>query len=155
MQNEIVQHYHWMTNSQFANMLALANALPGPIATKIAAFTGYGVGGWLGLVVATAATVLPSAMAVVLLLRLLNRYRQSRPVKGMTALVQPVIAVLMVVLTWQIGRDSVSGVGWIQSMCIAAVAWWAMERRKVHPALVIVAAFIYGGLILPHLPRLA
>ncbi|MCL6547345.1 MAG: chromate transporter [Alicyclobacillus sp.] len=153
MQNEIVQQYHWMSNGQFANMLALANALPGPIATKIAAFTGYGVGGWVGLVVAMVATVVPSAVAVVVLLRLLNRYRQSLAVKGMTVLVQPVIAVLMVVLTWQIGRDSVTGIGWIQSLAIALVAWWAMERRKIHPALVIVATFIYGGAVLPHLPH--
>lgn len=37
---EIVNHFHWMTNEGFSNMLALANALPGPIATKIAAYVG-------------------------------------------------------------------------------------------------------------------
>jgi chromate transporter len=150
MQQEIVNHYHWQTNAEFANMLALANALPGPIATKIATFIGFQVSGWVGVLIALLATVVPSAFALVLLLKLLNRYRQSLVVKGMTLLVQPVIAILMVLLTWQIGRTSVRGIGVVQSLVIAAVALWAMEKRRIHPALVIVAAFVYGGLVLPH-----
>lgn len=31
---EVVQHFHWLSKEEFSNMLALANALPGPIATK-------------------------------------------------------------------------------------------------------------------------
>ncbi|GAA3318633.1 hypothetical protein GCM10020331_022220 [Ectobacillus funiculus] len=34
MYAEIVTHHHWLTNTEFSNMLALGNALPGPIATK-------------------------------------------------------------------------------------------------------------------------
>ncbi|MBW7458094.1 chromate transporter, partial [Paenibacillus sepulcri] len=41
MYQEIVTHYGWLTDPQFSNMLALGNALPGPIATKIAAYVGY------------------------------------------------------------------------------------------------------------------
>ena len=149
MQAQIVQHYQWMNNAQFANLLALGNALPGPIATKIAAYTGYDVGGWVGWLVATVGTIVPSAVALILLLRLLNRFRTSKVVKGMTILVQPVIAVLMLALTWEIGRDSVAHLGWIQAIVIALIALWAMERRKIHPALVIVAAFVYGGVVLP------
>lgn len=49
MYEEIVNHYKWLTNAEFSNMLALGNALPGPIATKIAAYVGYDVYGWWGL----------------------------------------------------------------------------------------------------------
>jgi chromate transporter len=153
MQDQVVQHYHWMSNTQFAHMLALANALPGPIATKIAAFVGYEIGGWPGLLIATVATVVPSAVAVVILLRLLNRYRQSQPVRGMTLFVQPVISVLMVLLTWKIARDSVHEIGWLWSLSIAVVAWWALDRRRIHPALVIVATFVFGGIVLPYYGR--
>ncbi len=38
MFEEVVNRYSWLSNDQFSNMLALANALPGPIATKIAAY---------------------------------------------------------------------------------------------------------------------
>jgi chromate transporter len=151
MQQEIVNHYHWETNAQFANVLALANALPGPISTKIATFVGYQVASWLGVLVALLATVLPSAIALVFLLKLLHKYRQSLAVKGMTLLVQPVIAILMVLLTWEIGQSAIHGIGILQSLVIGGVALLALTKWKIHPAFVIVGAFIYGGLVLPHL----
>ncbi|MFK2825509.1 chromate transporter [Bacillus sp. B190/17] len=150
MQKEVVDHYGWMTNAQFVDMLAVANALPGPIATKIAAFAGYQQAGWLGLTVATIATVAPSAIALVILLKVLNHFKQSSTVKGMTLLVQPVIAVMMITLTWEFCRVSFDSIGYWQSLFIAALALLAMTKWKVHPALVIVLAFIYGGLVLPH-----
>lgn len=148
MYKEIVTNHGWLNDVEFSNMLALGNALPGPIATKIAAFVGYGVTGWLGFILAIAATVVPSAMALIWLLNLLQKYRSSPVVKGMTLLVQPVIAIMMLVLTWQIGKSSVLSIGYLQFFGIAAVAFWAMNKRKIHPALVIVAAFAYGGLVL-------
>jgi chromate transporter len=147
MEAQIVETYHWLTETQFMHVLALANALPGPIATKIATYVGYGSGGWMGMLLANAATIVPSAVAVVLLLQLLNRYRQSDVVRGMTLLVQPVIAVMMALLTWQIGRDSIHMLGLWQALAIAAIAFVLMERLKIHPALVILAAFVYGGVV--------
>lgn len=151
MYQEIVTHYQWTSDHQFSNILALGNTLPGPIATKIAAFVGYDVAGILGVVVALAATIVPSAVALIVLLRIMQRYRQSSVVKGMTLLVQPVIAILMLVLTWQMGKTSVESLGIWQAIIIAAIALWAMEKRKIHPAFVILCAFIYGGLVVPHI----
>ncbi|MCD9024500.1 chromate transporter [Cohnella silvisoli] len=151
MYQEIVNHYHWTSDHQFSNLLALGNTLPGPIATKIAAFVGYDVAGIGGALIALAATVIPSAVALIVLLRIMQRYRQSSVVKGMTLLVQPVIAILMLLLTWQMGRTSIHSLGLWQSIIIAAIALWAMEKRKIHPAFVILCAFIYGGAVVPHL----
>lgn len=150
MHREIVTNYDWATDQEFSNMLALGNTLPGPIATKLAAYVGYDVYGLLGLSIALAATVLPSAVALIWLLKLLQRYRQSPVVKGMTLLVQPVIAIMMAVLTWQMGADSIRDIGLWQSLGIAAAAYWLMERRKMHPAVVIVMAFAYGAVVLSH-----
>ncbi len=148
MYQEIVPHHHWLDNAQFSNMLALGNALPGPIATKIAAYVGYDIAGWLGFFVALLATVLPSAAALIILLKILKRFRQSPVVKGMTLLVQPVIAIMMVILTWDNSKDAVAAIGYIQFISIAIIALWLMQWRKVHPALLIVAAFVYGGVFL-------
>lgn len=149
MQQEVVHHYHWLTNQQFADMLSLANALPGPIATKIAAYVGFYVSGWVGLIIASVATIVPSAVALVFLLKLLSRFRDSVVVKGMTLLVQPVIAILMGVLTWEIGRESFHQIGALQFLIIGVIAFWLMRLRRIHPALVIAGAFVYGGAILP------
>jgi len=136
MYREIVTHYHWLDDGQFSRMLALGNTLPGPIATKIAAFVGLEAGGAAGLIVALAATAVPSAIALIVLLGLLHKYRQSGAVKGMTLLVQPVIAVMMAVLAWQLGASSLRAIGIWQALGIAAFAFWAMGVRKLHPAIV-------------------
>lgn len=148
MEDQIVSHYHWLTNLQFAKALALANALPGPVATKVAAYVGYMVAGWTGVLIALIGAVVPSALTIVILLRLLHKYRQSKVVKGMTLLVQPVIAVLMIVLTWKVGHDSFKAIGIVQSLVLAAVTLLALQRFRIHPALVIMAAFVYGGVII-------
>lgn len=148
MYNEIVPHYQWLTDPQFSNMLALGNTLPGPIATKIAAFVGYNTAGILGLISALAATIIPSALAFILLAKLLKKFKSSLIVKGMTLLVQPVIAVMMVVLTWKLSKGSVLQIGWIHFVLIAVVAFWAMKMKNIHPALVILCSFIYGAIFL-------
>ncbi|WAH37262.1 chromate transporter [Alicyclobacillus dauci] len=152
MQAQIVHHYGWMSNAQFANLLAIANALPGPIATKIATALGYQVGGVVGIVVAIIATVVPSALLLIVLLRVLNRFRDSRVVKGMTRLIQPAITILMLLMTWELFHSSTSQLGIFQSLILAVIAFLLIEWRKVHPAFVIIGAFVYGGLLVPHIP---
>ncbi|MNE96440.1 Chromate transporter [compost metagenome] len=94
---------------------------------------------------------MPSAVALIVLLKVLQKYRQSPVVKGIALLVQPVIAIMMLLLTWQMGQSSIESIGWLQSIIIAAIAFWAMQIRKIHPAIVIIAAFTYGGLVLPYI----
>ena len=153
MESQIVSHYHFMSSIAFANLLALANALPGPVATKIAAAVGYQQAGVVGALVALLVTVLPSAIALIFLVRLLNRYRGSSVVRGMTMLVMPVIAVLLFLLTWEVARNAIHFIGWWQTLGIAGVSAVLLFWRKWHPVFVIIAAFLYGGLVLPHLLR--
>lgn len=150
MYEEIVPHYGWLTDEEFSNVLALGNALPGPIATKIAAYVGYDVYGWAGLAAALVATIVPSAAALIILLNVMQKYKQSPVVKGMTLLVQPVIAVMMIVLTFKMAKGPADSIGIWQTLIIAAIAFWALKRLKLHPALVILAAFAYGGLVLQY-----
>lgn len=151
IQAETVGQFHLLSNQAFVNLLAVANALPGPVATKLAVAIGYQSGGLMEAALALLATVLPSAVALILLLRLLDRFRGSQVVTGLTLLVQPVIAVLMGRLTLELGFGSITTVGWVQTLCIAVVSALAIYRFRIHPAFVIAAAFAYGGLVLPHL----
>ncbi len=151
MFEEVVNRFGWLSSEEFNNVLALGNALPGPIATKIAAYVGFSVTGWGGVAVALAATIVPSSVAVILLMKVLQKYRQSPVVKGLSLAVQPVICMLMLLLTVTIFNDALQSIGWIQSIVIAVVAFLLLTKLKVHPALVIVMAFAYGGIVIPFL----
>ncbi|MED4656649.1 chromate transporter, partial [Bacillus licheniformis] len=80
---------------------------------------------------------------------LIGRCRQSQVVKGMTLSVQPVIAVMMLPLTWEISGDAIHSIGMVQSLVIALISLVALTKFRVHPAFLIVAAFAYGGLVIP------
>lgn len=148
VQNEVVNHYGWMNNQQFGEVLAIANALPSPISTKLAGYIGYEVAGWLGATVGVIASVAPTAIAMILLLGFIHLFRDAPQVKAMTQSVRPVVAVLSGTIAYQFLLGSIEQIGWIHTLIIGVAALLLLEWRKVHPALVIAGAMIYGLIIL-------
>lgn len=148
IENQVVSTYDWMTTAEFSDTLAIANALPGPIATKLAGYIGYEQGGVLGAVVALLATVGPSLILMLLLLSILYKNRNSPRVKRLSSFVLPAIAVLMANLTFDFFATSIEGINWLPTIAIAVISYFAMERFKVHPAIVIGAGLLFGGFFL-------
>lgn len=148
VENEVVDHYGWLTTNEFSEMLAMGNALPGPIATKMAGYIGYEQGGILGAIVGVFATVAPSLILMITLLGLLMKYKESPRVKRMTTYIRPVIAVLLGIMTYDFFFSAYEGVGIWQTLFIGLLSFFLMERLKVHPAYVIAGALVYGGLVL-------
>lgn len=148
VEHEVVDRYKWLTVEEFSEVLAIGNSLPGPIATKLAGFIGYEVGGVVGSIVAIFANIAPSLILMIVLLGILLKYKNSPKVKRLTLYVRPVIAVLLGVMAFEFFSSSYSGIGLWQTIIIAVVSWLLMEKFKVHPAFVILAAFVYGGFFL-------
>jgi chromate transporter len=65
MQNDAVHVYHWMSNEQFLNAVALGQVTPGPVVATIAA-VGYAAHGIIGGVIAAAVAFTPSFSFVLL-----------------------------------------------------------------------------------------
>ncbi|KMK75002.1 chromate transporter [Alkalihalobacillus pseudalcaliphilus] len=148
IQEEVVNRYEWMSHEQFGELLAIGNALPGPIATKMAGYIGYEVGGILGSSIALLATVAPSLLAMVFLLSLLYRFKNSPKVKRMTIIVKPTIAVLLGVMAYEFFFASYENSGVWQMIFLAIASFLLLEKWKVHPAFVIAGALLYGALFL-------
>ena len=148
IQNEVVNNYHWMSLSEFGDVLAIGNALPGPIATKMGGYIGYEVGGILGSIIALIATILPSALAVILLFKFVNLFKGSPKVSLMTKSVQPIIAILLAVMAYQFFLTAYENSGIFHLLLLAVVSYFALSKIKMHPSLVIVCALIYGGVFL-------
>lgn len=148
VEHEVVDRYKWLNVEEFSEVLAIGNSLPGPIATKLAGFIGYEVGGVLGSIVAIFANVAPSLILMIVLLGILLKFKDSPKVIRLTLYVRPVIAVLLGVMAFEFFANSYAGIGLWQTIIIAVVSWLLMEKFKVHPAFVILAAFVYGGFFL-------
>ncbi|WP_174616410.1 chromate transporter [Virgibacillus ihumii] len=148
VENEVVQRYEWMTIQEFSEVLALGNALPGPISTKMAGYIGYEIGGIPGALVAVFGTVAPSLILMIVLLGVLYKYKDSPKVKRLTLYVRPVIALLLGLMAWDFFVESYEGAGIWQTAFLIVVSYVLMEQVKVHPAFVIVGALVYGGFFL-------
>src|SRR5262252_2076561 len=64
MEQEVVRRRRWMTEQEFLDLLGAPNLIPGPNSTEMAIHIGHRRGGWLGLIVAGAAFILPAALIV-------------------------------------------------------------------------------------------
>ncbi|MCB8887812.1 chromate transporter [Vreelandella malpeensis] len=148
LEAEVVGRYGWMTSQGFAETLALGNALPSPIATKMAGYIGYEVAGIAGAVVAVLATVVPSLLLMLCALGLLYRHRESPRVKRMSQWVRPVIAIMMAWLTLGFFMEGMDSAGLVHTLIIGVAAVVALVWLKVHPAFVVIAALVYGATLL-------
>jgi len=138
---EAVERYHWMDNEEFADALAIGNALPGPIATKMAAYIGYKVAGWLGALAATIGTVAPTVIVVVLLGSLIVKYSNSPELQAMLQAVRPVVVVLVAETAYDMGKKAFpSGSTW----GIAVVTVALLYLANIHPAFIIVVSMLFG-----------
>ncbi|MDX8366390.1 chromate transporter [Cytobacillus sp. IB215665] len=134
---EVVEKYKWMNDDEFADVLALGNALPGPIATKMAGYIGYRVAGILGMINAVLATIVPTIFLMILLLTSLTSVKDQPWVIGMTKAVIPVVGVMLAVLTWQFLNNAQKGLGWTKTIFLALVSLLLLEVLNVHPGVII------------------
>lgn len=137
VQKEVVETYKLMTDDEFSDVLAIGSMLPGPIITKMAGYIGYRAGGVIGMLNALIATVLPSSIFMVLLLTVLQRYKNLDVIQGMTNGVVPVVAVMMLVLTLNFFKKGQKQLGWQRNVLILVAAAVAIVVLGIHPAIVI------------------
>ena len=98
IQHEVLR-YGWMTETEFADIVAISQVTPGPIGINCATYVGYTVTGsvW-GSVVATFAVVLPSLIIMLALCAIYARAKARWSQNRIYKICMRVIRVLVVLL---------------------------------------------------------
>nr|WP_183254969.1 chromate transporter [Anoxybacillus tepidamans] len=143
---EAVSRYHWLKDEEFGEILAIANTLPGPIATKMAAYLGYKQKGTIGAFISVIAHVLPTCLAMVLLFTMINVLSYSTVIKGMISAVMPVIAVMLGQMTYEFASKTVKGLGKSLGSLLFVISFFMLQIISIHPAIVIVLFLTYGAI---------
>jgi chromate transporter len=139
---EAVKKYEWMTEDEFGQTLALANTLPGPIATKMAAYIGYKVNGNLGATVAILAHILPSLFGMLFMLGLLYKYRTSPIVGGMVQGVTPIIGIMLLEMAYKFADKARKGLGLPIAFGLGGVSLVLIQFLNLHPGIMIGACLL-------------
>ncbi|GEL08773.1 chromate transporter [Salisediminibacterium halotolerans] len=143
VEKEIVEKYKQMEQKEFGDMLAIANTLPGPIATKLAGYIGYRLLGTAGMINALIASVFPTVLLMILLLVTLSSFRDYAWVEGMTRGVMPVVTVLLGVLTWGFFAKSKQDLGWLYALILLGGSVLVIQGFGLHPAVLIAALILF------------
>ncbi|MDR1625738.1 MAG: chromate transporter [Spirochaetia bacterium] len=88
MQGEIAAH-GWLPVREFADIVAISQMTPGPIAVNAATYIGYRVAGVFGSAAATLGVTLPSFILVVLVTHFLQKFKESRAVNSLLSGIRP------------------------------------------------------------------
>ncbi|MDR1603446.1 MAG: chromate transporter [Gracilibacteraceae bacterium] len=143
------ERYGWLDAARFSDAIAAANALPGPIATKIAAYIGFGVASWPGALVAVTATILPTILLLIFLGSLLKKYAHSSGLQAALTGVRPVITALLLYVAIDMGRSAFAYTGPrdLLTIPVAVLAAALLYLLKIHPALLVVLGMAAGFIL--------
>jgi len=140
----VVQQFHWLTERQFIDAVAVSMITPGPVVITVA-FIGYLVAGLPGAILAAIGVFLPVFLVTVLLAPHFHRVAKNRQVKafvdGVTAAATGAIAGAAVIL----GRRSLLDLPTIL-VALATLALLLAPRKIPEPLLIIAAGLV--GLVL-------
>ena len=71
----------WFTHGDIANMIAIAESTPGAIGINMSTYAGYQVDGILGGIVATIGLITPSVIIILVIARLLKKFKENKLVQ--------------------------------------------------------------------------
>lgn len=98
-----------MTPAQFAEIVAVAQVTPGPVAVNAATYVGYESAGIAGAFVATFGVVMPAFIIVLIVSRSLVKYNNSRAVQGALDGIKPATVGMVAAAAITIGEPVVFG----------------------------------------------
>ncbi|HEV3229522.1 MAG TPA: chromate efflux transporter [Solirubrobacteraceae bacterium] len=128
MQGDAVHSYHWMTNTQFLNAVALGQVTPGPVVATVAA-VGYAAHGLAGGLVAAAIAFAPSFGFVLGGGRAFLRLRDSARARAFLDGAGP--AAIGAILGSAIALAGAIQQGWQAAILAAAALFLLVLRRGV------------------------
>ena len=153
IQHQVVDIHPWLTMTQFADIMTIAEMTPGPIAINSAIFVGIQVAGLPGALVATVGCVLPSCVIVMALACAYYRFRGMTMVQGVLAGLRPAVIAMIasagisLVLLSVYGQRSLpanlSGINLI-SVLIFVSGLLILRKWKPNPMYVMAGAGVAG-----------
>ena len=144
-QEQLVNRNHWISMSEFIDMIPLSQATPGPLVVNIATFTGVKAAGIPAGIVATIGVTLTTAILSFILAFLYKKHKEILFVQELMNILRPVtiaiicVAAISVMRTTLFAGNTVDVVG----LLIFAAGIVAIRKFKISFVLVLLS----GGMI--------
>ncbi len=156
IQNQVVDVHPWLTMTQFADIMTIAEMTPGPIAINSATFVGIQVAGIPGAVIATIGCILPSCVIVMTLAYIYYRFRGLKMIQGVLAGLRPAVvamiasaSITLIIMAFYGERTLPVDLGGINiiSVMIFVTGFLILRKWKANPIYVMLGAGAAGVLL--------
>lgn len=163
-----IKEFANISQEEFANIVAIAQVTPGPVAVNSATYVGYEVGGYLGSAIATLGVATPAFIIISLVANAVERYKESTAVKGALEGIRPATVGLIAAAVITIGeaavmpehslggnfsvlRDMTISVGGMHidviSIVLCGLTILLIQKFKINPMLVLVIIACAGAVV--------
>ncbi|MCL2684301.1 MAG: chromate transporter [Synergistaceae bacterium] len=92
---KLADNFDWFTREMLVDMIAISESTPGPIGVNMATYAGYTAGGVPGGIIATSAMIAPSVVIILVITRILDRFRTNKYVKAAFYGIRPAVTALI------------------------------------------------------------
>lgn len=156
IQNQVVDLHHWLTLTEFTDLITIAEMTPGPIAINSATFVGIRIAGIPGALIATVGCILPSCVIVSLLAWIYFKYKELAVIQGILSGLRPAVVALIASAGLSIFMLAIWGENGFsinpQSINYVAIflfgsALFILQKWKPNPIFVMLGSGILGGAI--------
>ena len=149
----------WFTDAQLADMVAISESTPGPIGVNMATYAGITAAGIPGGIVATFGLILPSYCVILIVARILQKFRENRWVNAAFEGLRPAVTGLIAAAGLSVMRVAllsanaalttelpalVSFIQWRECILYAVLLFVAEKWKKLHPIWFIAAGAVVG-----------
>lgn len=144
----------------FYNMIAISESTPGPVGVNMATFMGYKFYGVPGAIITSIAEVLPSLICILIIARIILKFRENRCVQTVFNFLRPaatgMIFVIMIRITLNVLvnvpsdlKELLNNSIWKNLFVWPSLAFyifllWMRTRFKMHPILMIISGALFG-----------
>lgn len=161
IQNEVVEKQHWISNSEFTDIVAVSQMTPGPIGINSATYVGFKAienagmtqtEAVCGSLLASFSVMLPSFILMLLISAFFMHYKDHKSVQTVLKWLRPVVvgmlaaAVLLLLNEENLGTFSAANLQLYVSIGLFILAFIATYFWKIGPIKVILMAGLFGGL---------
>ncbi len=153
---EMGENTGWFTNQDVLNLLAVSESTPGPIGINMSTYVGFLTAGIPGAIIASLALTAPCIIVILLVIKVLDKFKDSPLVEGIFKSLRPASIGLITAAFLGVAQESLlqldqfAGLGSILSIfnwkaiALAVVLWFVMKKWKTHPIAYIAIAAVAG-----------
>lgn len=143
MKERFVDKLHWIEEDEMLDMVAIAQASPGPIAVNGAIVLGYKLGGFPGILASVLGAIIPPFVILTVISFFYNAFKSSFAIQALLTGMRSGVAAVILSVVWDMFMGVVKSRDWIL-YAVMILSFVLNYFLHVNVVLIILAVIVIG-----------